>query len=121
MARILIIDDEPQVRTMLRKILEYEGYEVVDAKDGKDGLNLFRNRPIDLVITDLIMPEKDGLQTIKELRQIVPGIRIIAISGGGRFDPRDFLKVAKTFGAHRAFSKPVENNRLLRAIAELFK
>ncbi|GMQ79056.1 MAG: response regulator [Anaerolineae bacterium] len=121
MTRILVIDDEPQVRTMLREILEDEGYEVVVAVNGNEGLKLYRNEPTDLVITDIIMPGKEGLETIKELRKISPDVKIIAISGGGRVVPKDYLQVAQAFGAQRVFNKPVEYNELLSTIAELVK
>ena len=121
MAKVLVIDDESQVRSMVRELLEDEGYAVVDAKDGKEGLKLFRNEPTDLVITDIIMPEKEGLETILELRRFSPGVKIIAISGGGRLVSKDCLDIAQKFGAQRVFSKPLNNNELLRAIAELLE
>lgn len=121
MARILIIDDEPQVRTMLREILEDEGYEVVDAADGNVGLKLYRDEPADLVITDLIMPEKEGLETIRELRRDFKEAKIIAVSGGGRVIPKDYLKVAQKFGALRIFGKPIQFDEFLRAVADLLE
>ncbi|MCP3955776.1 MAG: response regulator, partial [Desulfobacterales bacterium] len=83
-ARILIIDDDIHVLAMLRKMLEREGYEIVVALDGNEGLRLYRENPTKLIITDLIMPEKEGLETIIELRQNFPDTRIIAMSGGGQ-------------------------------------
>ncbi|MFQ6113748.1 MAG: response regulator [bacterium] len=121
MARILVIDDEPQVRTMLKEIFEDEGYQVVTAADGEEGLKLYRYEPADLVVTDIVMPEKEGLATIRELRQISPEVKIIAISGGGRVVTRDFLRVAQAFGAKRVFSKPIATEELLRAIAGLLE
>ena len=119
MARILVIDDEPQVRNMLREILEDEGYEVVDAADGKEGLKVYRNEPTDLVITDLIMPEMEGLGIIRELQRDFPEVKIIAVSGGGRVVQKDYLQVAQKIGALHTFSKPIEINKLLTAVAEL--
>ena len=121
MARILIIDDEVQIRDMLRQMLEREGYEVMDAPGGKEGLRLFRENSIDLIITDIIMPEKEGIEIIMELRQQFPDVKIIAISGGGRLDPAQYLRIAKSVGAQYAFAKPVEREELFKAVRELLK
>jgi len=82
--RILVIDDESQLRAMLKKFLEMEGYEVITASNGKEGLHLFSEDPADLVITDLIMPDKEGIETIKELKASNPKTKVIAMSGGGK-------------------------------------
>ena len=87
MSRILLIDDDDQFRGMLQQALRREGYEVVEARDGKEGVICFRTAAIDLVMTDILMPEQEGLQTIRELRAEFPAIKIIAISGGGAGDP----------------------------------
>ena len=121
MARILIIDDEVQILNMLRQMLEGEGYEVVEAPDGKEGLKLYRKNPTDLIITDLIMPEKEGIETIQELTQDFPNIKIIAMSGGGRVGPGDYLHLAKMLGAQHTFAKPIEREELLKAVRELLK
>ena len=121
MARILIIDDDPQILNMLRQTLEREGYEVIDASDGKEGLKLYQENPTDLIITDLIMPEKEGIETIMELRRDFPDVKIIAITGGGRIDPKQYLSMAKSFGAQYTFTKPVERKKLLKAVKELLK
>ncbi len=119
MASILIIDDEPQVRLMLRMKLEAHGYEVKDADDGRKGLRLYREDPTDLIITDLIMPEKEGIETISEVKSEFPDVKVIAISGGGRFGPDGYLDIAKGIGAERTFSKPIELNELIKAVEEL--
>ncbi len=119
MASILIIDDEPQVRLMLRMKLEALGYEVKDADDGRSGLRLYREHPTDLIITDLIMPEKEGIETISEVKSEFPDVKIIAISGGGRFGPEGYLDIAKGIGAEKTFSKPIEMDELLGAVEEL--
>ena len=119
MAKILVIDDEPQARTMLRGMLEDEGYTVVDAKNGKEGLERYRDEPTDLVITDIIMPEMEGIETILKLQRLSPQVKIIAISGGGRLAAKDCLDDARDFGAQYVFNKPIENSRLLKAIIEL--
>ncbi len=119
MPRILIIEDDEQVRVMLRMTFEAEGYDVDTATDGKDGLRCYREHPPDLVITDLIMPEKEGLETIMELINQNPEVKIIAISGGGRISAEGYLDVAADLGAVRTFSKPVPRDKLVRAVAEI--
>ena len=119
--RILIIDDEVPIREMLRQMLEREGYEVIDAPDGKVAMNLHREEPADLIITDLIMPEKEGMETIMEFRREFPEVKIIAMSGGGRIGPEVYLQMAKRIGAMRTFTKPIERKALLEAIRELLK
>ncbi|MBL7178351.1 MAG: response regulator [Desulfobacteraceae bacterium] len=121
MARILIIDDDPQILNMLGQTLEREGYEVIGAPDGKEGLRLYRENPTDLIIADLIMPEKEGIETIMELRRDFPDVKIIAISGGGRLDPEQYLSMAKSFGAQYTFAKPVAREELLNAVRELLE
>jgi len=121
MPNILIIDDDNQFRTMLRKMVERNGYEVIEASDGKEGIKLYRKNPTDLIITDLIMPEKDGIETIQELRKDFPDVKIIAISGGGRLGPHDYLHLAKMLGAQRTLTKPIELTELLKTIEELLK
>jgi len=121
MARILIIDDDAQLLAMLRQTLEREGYEVVEASDGKAGLKRYHENPTDLIITDLIMPEKEGIETITELRRAFPDVKIIAISGGGQVDPGQYLSIAKSFGVQYTFAKPVERNELLKAVRDLLK
>jgi len=121
MARILIINDNVQTLNMLHQMLEREGYEVMEAPDGKEGLRRYRETPTDLIITDIIMPEKEGIETIMELRRDFPDVKIIAMSGGGRLDPGQYLSMAKSFGAQYTFTKPVEREKLLKAVKELLK
>jgi DNA-binding response OmpR family regulator len=119
MARILVIDDEPSVRELLYAMLIEEGYEVVQAADGKEGMRLFRESPADLVITDLIMPEKEGIETIMDLRREFPDVKIIAMSGGGIIQAEDYLGMARGVGAHRVFEKPFGVSDMLKAVREL--
>ncbi|MFH1844593.1 MAG: response regulator [bacterium] len=119
MARILIVDDDEQVRTMLRITLQREGYEVSEAANGSEATRLYRAQPGGVVITDIIMPEKEGIGTILELRKDFPDVQIIAISGGGKNDPEDYLKVARTLGAKYTFVKPVDRTELLAAVKNL--
>lgn len=117
MARILVIDDDYQIRDMLSQILEQAGYDVEVAPDGAVGVNMYRENPADLIITDILMPEKEGWETITELRRDFPDVRIIAISGGGeKTGPYSYLMLAKRFGAEHVFTKPVKKEELLRAI-----
>jgi len=118
MARILIIDDDSKVRGTYLRILEHAGYEVVVAADGKEGIKTFREEPPDLVITDIVMPEKEGLETIMELKRDFPDVKIIAISGGAFLEPKDYLEMAKLFGAMCTLAKPIEREELLETVQE---
>ena len=121
MPRILVIDDDYQIRTMLREYLEFEGYEVKEATDGISGLAILKEFPIDLAIVDLIMPNKEGLETISEIRRDFQGLKVIAISGGGRIGPSSYLPMAQSFGANRTFAKPFELDEMVMAIRELLE
>ncbi len=108
MALILIIDDEPQIRSMLKLMLERDGYEVVEAPDGIEGIRIYRRNPADLIITDLIMPNKDGIGMIIDLKKEFPDAKIIAMSGGGLNKPEGYLKGAKKLGADEFLTKPLD-------------
>ena len=116
MKQILIIDDEPQIRSMLKMMLEREGFHVIVASDGKEGMKIFEKEPVDLVITDLIMPEKEGIEVIQELRKNNSNLPIIAISGGGKNSPDTYLNIAKLLGANAIFEKPVAKEKLIDAV-----
>ncbi len=119
MPKILLADDDHQVRDMLKLTLERAGHEVVEAKDGVQAVRLYDPATIDLVITDIVMPEKEGIETIMELRGGDPAVKIIAISGGGRINPDDYLNWARRFGVKHTFTKPVDRQQLLEAVDEL--
>ena len=119
MARILVIDDDGQVRRALRRILERAGHTVVDVADGEAGVRVHRERPAELIITDIFMPGRDGIETIQELRREFPGVKIIAISGGDRTQTVDLRKDAELLGASRSLRKPFELTELLKAVSEL--
>lgn len=119
MALILIIDDDLKIREVLRQILEHAGYEVMEAPDGKEGIRLYRERQAELVITDIIMPKKEGLETITDLRIEFPEVKIIAISGGGLIGPETYLELAEVFGANRLLTKPFGHEELLEAVQDL--
>lgn len=119
MKRILIIDDDDQVRKLMATMLEREGYCVDQLNDGVNAYHQYSAEPYDVVITDIIMPEKEGLETIMEIRRDYPECRVIAISGGGRISPSDCLSMAKRLGAAYTFSKPFERAELLNAVRKL--
>jgi YesN/AraC family two-component response regulator len=121
MNSILIIDDEAPIRSMLRLILEREGYQVIEAPDGVEGIRHYRQQPTDLIITDLIMPNKDGIGMIIDLKKEYPDINIIAMSGGGLNKPDGYLKGAKQLGAKHTLSKPIDREELLRAVKDTLK
>lgn len=120
MARILIIDDNAEFRSLMRALLEKAGYEVTEASNGEDGLKKYESSPADLVITDMIMPVKEGLETILELRKIDPSSKIIAVSGDGVEEPKTYLEGAEFIGgATRCFVKPFQLDDMLEAVREL--
>ena len=121
MERILIIDDEQQIRSMLRLMLERDGYEVLEAPDGIAGIEAYRQKPADLIITDLIMPNKDGIGMIIELQKEFPDVKIIAMSGGGLNKPDGYLKGAKKLGAACTLTKPIDREKMLRAVKNIIK
>jgi CheY-like chemotaxis protein len=116
MPRILLVDDDESFRPMLHETLERFGYEVVVAVNGLEALDRYRERPADLVLTDVIMPDKEGLETIRDIRREWPDAKIIAMSGGGRTTPENYLKMAQNLGAGEVLTKPFSNRDLLEAI-----
>ena len=114
--RILVIDDDDLVRETVRSILESAGFQVVGAADGRQGTRLYRSDPVDLVITDILMPVMEGFETIRELRKIDANAKIIAVSGGGRTSATDFLGMAKKLGADRVIAKPFRPADLIDAV-----
>ena len=116
MTLILVVEDDEAFREMLELKLTKLGYEVASARNGKDVLRMVKDFQVDLVITDLVMPEKEGLELIMELKEHVPHLRIIATSGGGRMGNVDYLKTAEKFGAARTLKKPFTDGQLTEAI-----
>jgi CheY-like chemotaxis protein len=116
MARILVIDDDANIRATLQAMLVRAGHSVSFAKDGKAGLIAFAQEKPDLVITDMIMPEKEGIETIQSIRRNSPAIPIIAISGGGRAAHADFLPLAIQFGATATLTKPFGVKALMELV-----
>ncbi|MGD9022496.1 MAG: response regulator [Deltaproteobacteria bacterium] len=121
MSKILVIDDEEQIRVVFKEMLARLGYEVLEAATGEDGLALQREKAADLVITDIIMPHKEGLETIRELRQEFPEVKIIAMSGGGRIGSDRYLNLAKQFGAMCTLQKPIRMEQLRQEVHRLLK
>ncbi len=119
MAHILIVDDEKPVRDVLSQLLERQGHEVMTAVNGAEAVGLFNENAFDLVVTDLLMPEKDGLEMIIELTENRPDLKIIAISGGGATGKLDFLPAAKHLGAAKILKKPFAMKELADAVEEL--
>jgi len=115
MPAILIIDDTETVRTMLRTVLEMAGYAVIEARNGRVGIHSFRQNPTDLVITDIYMPECDGLEVIQALRHDSPAVKIVAITGHS--GEMDFLEVARKLGATNALRKPFTIESLLQIVS----
>ena len=113
---ILIIDDDEQTRILLRRVLEEAGYLVSEASGGREGLRQFRQAPTALVITDLLMPDMDGLEVTMALHRESPNAKIIALTGGS--GKRDFLDVAKHLGAHRTIKKPISIVELLQTVQQ---
>jgi CheY-like chemotaxis protein len=119
MPGILIVEDDKELREMLKLSLIRRKYTVFEADDGKEAIIHFKPSITDLVVTDLIMPEEDGLKVIIKLRELKPSIKIIAISGGGKVGPGSYLNLAKALGAHAIFSKPFSTRDLIAKIEEL--
>jgi len=117
MARILVIDDDERLREVIQEILTRKGYEVLLASDGDTGIELYRKEKPDLVITDILMPEKDGATMIRELNQEFPSVKIIAMSGGGVGKPEDYLKeIAAHSNLCASLAKPFAMKDLLDAV-----
>lgn len=117
MADVLVIDDSPPVREFLRRALERVGHRVTEAEDGKKGIRLFRLHPADLVITDIYMPEKEGLETIREIKSGFPGAKIIAITGYDSPMKADrVLEIARALGAAGSMKKPLDLEQLMEMV-----
>lgn len=113
--RVLIVDDDPGVRDVIRSMLEAAGYSVLLAENGRDAMRLLKTEQADLILTDLVMPEQEGIETIKALRRDYPHLKVIAMSGafGG-----DYLRIAAYLGAHATLAKPIRMEALLRLLED---
>lgn len=119
MAKILVIDDDANIRLSVKLALEDADHQVEEAADGVEGMARIGAFKPQLVVTDIFMPEKEGLETIDEIRQFYPQVKIIAISGGGRMEPEDYLAIAERIGADRSLLKPFDIGELVNAVEEL--
>ena len=116
MATILVIDDEDSIRHLLKDVLEKDKHRVLEARDGREGLNLYQNNQIDLVLMDILMPGTDGLEATLQLTREYLDAKIIAMTGAQ--GDRNFLDVAKLFGARRVFEKPFDLTKMVEAVNE---
>jgi DNA-binding response OmpR family regulator len=121
MPGILIVEDNRELREMLKESLTRKRFTVQEADNGKDAIIHFKPGVTDLVVTDLIMPEEDGLKVIMTLREIKPSIKVIAISGGGKAGPASYLNMAKALGADAIYYKPFSVNEMIGKIEELLE
>ncbi|MCU0821020.1 MAG: response regulator [Spirochaetes bacterium] len=122
MARILVIDDDEYICKSLQRILEKDGYEVKLAEDGEAGLDMVSKEIPDLIIIDIVMPVKEGIETINVLLKKYPGIKIIAMSGGGqRLDARQYLDLAYKFGVRATIKKPYERGEILELVKKVLE
>ena len=119
MQRILIIDDDHHILLMVKKMLERAGFEVDLASNGNEGLELFKRVQADLVITDIIMPEKEGLEPIREMKRLQHDLKIIAMSGGGKISADNYLETARIFGASMILEKPFSQKTMILAVTDL--
>ena len=119
MPNILLVDDNAGLLKMQAEFLRSAGYVVTTAANGKEALRLTQEQAFDLVVTDLVMPEKEGIETIIELRRKIPAMKIIAMSGGGRGDAKDYLIVAQKLGAAKTLAKPFSGKELVEAVASV--
>ncbi len=120
MRKALVIDDEYIVREYLRLLLEEEGFAVDVAENGRAGLEILHARgPVDVVVTDLVMPETEGIEVVLTVRRLYPGTKILAVSGGGMFGQHDYLDAARTLGAHGVLAKPFDRNAAVSALRAL--
>src|SRR5262245_57264197 len=116
MATILVIDDDEDVRDFIKRALESAGHRVIEAGDGQRGLSIFREQAAHVVITDILMPRKEGIETIRDFRRLYPGVRIIGISGGGASGFMDFLQAALAMGADHVLHKPFRPKTLIELV-----
>lgn len=121
MSHILVIDDDVHIRELINIMLESEGHSVVLAEDGMVGLQLLEDDKFDLIITDIIMPNQEGIETIVQIKQKNPEIKILAISGGGRIGSTDYLTLAENFGVDKTMSKPFYHKDFIDCIRDLLE
>ena len=120
MTKILLVEDDDALRKMFRITLEHMGHTVLEARNGREATTSQQREPADVMLTDIVMPEKEGLETILEFRRKYPRIKIVAMSGGGIVSPADYLKIARQMGAADVLTKPFSNEELAAVLARVF-
>ena len=121
MPRVLVIDDEPLLRSTVVTILTRAGFSVEEASDGAVGIAMVHKNPPDVVITDIFMPNRDGIEVVMELKRSYPRTKIIAITGGVQQSRREIASAAKSLGAHHILQKPFEREALLEAVIAVLR
>ena len=119
MAHILVIDDDPVLRRVVTLALEAAGHSVLRCENGRKAVAFLERDHADLLVTDIVMPEMDGVETVRAVRQLDPDLPILAISGGGSFDPKDYLGIAQAFGATAILPKPFRPADLVEMVSQL--
>jgi CheY-like chemotaxis protein len=121
MKRILVVDDDDLIRDLIYEILEPQGYQILLAENGNRALEILDKEEIDLIITDIIMPDKEGIETILDIKKRLPHAKIIAMSGGGQLEANSYLSMAKRLGVNATLSKPFDPAKLLGMIQEILE
>ena len=121
MAKILLVEDDQSVRSMLRIALKQMGHHVFEAGNGKEAIACHEREPVAVMLTDIVMPEKEGLETILEFRRRFPQVKVIAMSGGGSVPPAVYLKTAKSMGASHVLAKPFSNDELAATLEQVLQ
>ncbi len=119
MTRVLVVEDDSNLRAIVRRILQRAGYEVIEACNGLEAADRLQETSVELVITDILMPDREGIETIVNLKRNHPGIKIIAMSGGGKGGADHYLEMAREFGANHTMHKPFDKADLLAAVEDL--
>ena len=121
MPTILVVADDPEIRSTLKKLLELSGHSVFTASSGVEAQQCLAKDDVDLMITDIVMPDQDGLENMKAAKLLKPELPIVAMSGGGRLKTENYLRLAKAFGADAVLEKPFDTKTLLQTIQEVLK
>ncbi len=121
MKKILVVDDDDLIRDLIYEILEPQGYQILLAENGNRALEILDKEEIDLIITDIIMPDKEGIETILDIKKRLPHAKIIAMSGGGQLEANSYLSMAKRLGVNATISKPFNPVKLLNVIQEILE
>ncbi len=121
MKKILVVDDDDLIRDLIYEILEPNGYQILLADNGNKALEILDREEVDLIITDIIMPDKEGIETIIDIKKKLPQAKIIAMSGGGQLDANSYLSIAKKLGVKATITKPFDPAKLIRTIEEVLQ